>query len=129
MELGLAIGLAVAIAAVVIFKALAKRSALQGRTPLRIEDIYGSVKDEVSFEVFSQVWSVIGKAYSIDPQLLRPTDTFLTLGKMDSWTLGKGEDDVEKWLKERGIGLPPQQQTVIEFARWVQSSLAASATR
>lgn len=129
MGLWLGIGLAVAIAAVVIFKALAKRSVLQGRTPLALEDIYGSVKDQVSFEIFSEVWSVLGKAYSIDPQLLRPTDTFLALGKMDSWTLGKGEDDVGKWLKERGVGTPPQQQTVLEFARWVQSSLAASATR
>jgi hypothetical protein len=128
MGIALAIGLAVTIAAVVLFKALAKRSALQGRTPLPMEDIYDSVKDQVSFEVFSEVWSVLGKAYSIDPELLRPTDTFVALGRMDSWTLGKGEDDVGKWLKERGIGAPPQPQTLIEFARWVQSSLATGAT-
>lgn len=129
MGLWLVIGLAVAIAAVVVFRALAKRSALQGRTPLPLEDIYSSVKDQVSFEVFSEVWSVLGKAYSVDPQLLRPTDTFLALGKIDSWTLGKGEDDVGKWLKERGVGTPPRLQTVLEFARWVQSSLATNAAR
>lgn len=129
MGLWLAIGLATAITAVVLLKALAKRSALQGRTTLPLEDIYGSVKDQVSFEIFREVWSVLGKAYSIDPQLLRPTDTFLALAKVDSWTLGKGDDDVGKWLKERGVGTPPQQQTLLEFASWVQSSLAARAAQ
>lgn len=123
MGLWLGIGIVIAIAAVVMFKAVVKRSVLQGRTPLALRDMHSSLKDQVSFEVFSEVWSVLGNAYSIDPQLLRPTDTFLALSKIDSWTLGKGEEDVGRWLKERGLETPPRPQTVIEFARWVQTSL------
>lgn len=119
-----ALGAVVAISAVLVFKALAKRSALRGRTPLPLEDIYAAVKDEVSYEVFNEVWTVLGKAYSLDPKMLRPTDTFLALGKVDSWTLGKGEEAIGDWLKARGIENPPQLNTLLELAKWVQSSPA-----
>lgn len=124
-----ALGVAVAISAVLVFKALAKRSILRGRTSLPLEEIYAAVKDEVSYEVFKEVWTVLGKAYSLDAGMLRPMDTFLALGKMDSWTLGKGEDDIGEWLKARGLGNPPQLHTLLEFAKWVQSSPANAAVR
>ncbi len=129
MGLWLAIGLATAIAAVLVFRAFAKRSVLRGRTPLPLEHAYASVKDQVSFEVFSEVWSALGKAYGMDPRLLRPTDTFIALGEMDSWSLGKGEDQIGRWLKERGHGTPPQLRTLLELAQWVQSSAAGGTGR
>jgi hypothetical protein len=116
----IAIGLAVAVAAVVGFKALATRSVFRGRTPEPLEKIHAPVKDQVSFEIFSEVLSLLGRAYSIDPGLLRPTDTFSALGKIDSWTLGKAEDDVGKWLKEKGVEVPPQLDTVLDLARCVK---------
>jgi hypothetical protein len=127
MEIWVAVVLVCAISAVLIFKVLAKRSILRGRTPLPLEDIHGTVKDDLSFGVFSEVWAVLGKAYSVDPMLLRPTDTFQALGKMDSWTLGSGEDAIEDWLRKCGLGTPPQLHTLLEFAKWVQSSRALGA--
>lgn len=125
----LAIGLAAAVAAVVIGKSLATKSALRGRTPEPLETLYGPVRDQVSFEIFSEVLSVLGRVYSIDPRLLRPTDTFAALGKIDSWTLGQAEDQVGKWLKEKGVEAPPRLQTVLDLARCVQSSPATNAAR
>lgn len=124
-----ALGVVVAISAVLVFKALAKRSILRGRTPLPLEEIYASVKDDLSYAVFNEVWTVLGKAYSLDPKMLRPMDTFLALGKMDSWTLGKGEDAIGDWLKTRGLGTPPQLHTLLEFAKWVQSSPTTASTQ
>lgn len=92
-----------------------------------LEDIHGTVKDDVSFGVFSEVWAVLGNAYSVDPMLLRPTDTFQALGKVDSWTLGSGEDAIDDWLRKCGLGVPPQLHTLLEFAKWVQSSRDSSA--
>lgn len=129
MEAWLAIGLGVAIATVLVFRAIAKRSLLRGRTPLPLEHAYASVKGQVSFEVFREVWSALGKAYGIDPRLLRPTDTFIALGKMDSWRLGKGEDEIEEWLQECGLGTPPRVRNLLEFAQWVQSSAVADTRR
>ena len=129
MGMWLAILLGASLAAVVGFKALTKRSFLSGRTPSPLEDIHALVKEQVSLETLKEVWSVIGKAYSIDPQLIRPTDTFTEFRKIDSWSLGKGEDDIGKWVEQKGLKAPPQLQTVLDFARWVDSSAVVAVSR
>ncbi len=117
---------AVGVVLVIIFQRLSKRSVFAGRMPTPLEEVYSPVKDQVSFEVFSDVWTRVGKAYSVDPRLLRPDDAFSALHKMDSWTLGKAEDNLAEWLNQRGLAAPPRAQTLLEFAKWVQSSAAAS---
>lgn len=129
MGVWLAIGLAAAVAAVVGFKVLATRSVLRGRTPESLERIHDPVKEQVSFETLSDVLSLLGRAYSIDPGLLRPTDTFAALGAIDSWTLGKAEDDVGKWLKEKGVETPPRLDTVLDLARCVEAQVGRNAAR
>lgn len=110
MGIWVAVILVCAISAVPIFKVLAKRSIFRGRSPLPLKDIHGSVKNDVSFGVFSEVWAALGKAYSVDPLLLRPTDTFQALGEVDSWTLGSGEDAIEDWLGKCGFDAAAPQQ-------------------
>lgn len=61
MGIWIAVVLVCAISAVLIFKVLAKRSISRGRTPLPLEDIHGTVKHNLSFGVFSEVWAVLGK--------------------------------------------------------------------
>ncbi len=107
MGLWLLVGLAGAIVAMLVFKGLARRSIFRGRVALPLAEVHASVKDQVSFEVFNEVWTEVGKAYGIDPRLLRPTDTFADLNKADSWVLGKGEDDLAEWLDKRPLGRPP----------------------
>ena len=80
------------------------------------------MKDRVSFEAFSDVWNVIGKSYDLNPQIIRPTDTFHELSKADSWLLGKGEDDLSEWLDRKGIERPPSLHTVLDLATWVQAA-------
>ena len=107
------------------FRALTKRSFLKKRMPSSLEELHAPVKDRVSFEVFSEVWAVLGKAYDVDPRLIRPADTFDELSKADSWVLGKGEDALTEWADERGFGRPAQRlQTVLDLAAWVQQQSA-----
>lgn len=129
MEAWLALGLAVAVVAVASFKVLATRSVLRGRTPESLEQIYDPVKDQVSFETFSEVLSLLGRAYSINPGLLRPTDTFVELGRIDSWTLGKAEDDVGDWLKKKGVEAPPTLISVLDLARCVDRPMDAKTVK
>jgi hypothetical protein len=128
MGLWLFIGLVAAIVAVFAFRGFARRSVFRGRAATPLTEVHASVKEQVSFEVFNEVWTVIGKAYGIDPRLIRPTDTFADLGKADSWVLGKGEDDLTEWLDKRRLGRPPQLQTVLDLAIWVGSGAAVSAS-
>lgn len=122
----LAIALVVGIALILGFRALAKHSFLKKRTPSTLEVLHASVKDQVSFEVFSEVWAAIGKAYGVDPRLIRPADTFSELSKADSWILGKGEDDLTEWVDKKGFGRPAQLHTALDLAIWLQRSTAGS---
>jgi hypothetical protein len=122
----LAIVLIVGAAVMLGFRALAKRSFLKQRTPSTLEDLHAPVKDRVSFEIFSELWTTLGKSYGIDPRLVHPTDTFTELSKADSWVLGKGEDDLTEWLDKKGLGRLPRPQTVLDLATWVQTSGASS---
>jgi len=87
------------------------------------------VKEHVSFEVFSEVLSFVGRAYSIDSALLRPEDTFMALGKIDSWMLGEGESRIAEWLGEKGVNRPPQLHSVLDLAKFVQSLSGVTGAR
>jgi hypothetical protein len=130
VAMGLWLAIALIIGAVVMlgFRALAKRSLLKQRTPSALEDLHAPVKDRVSFEVFREVWTTLGKAYGIDPRLIHPNDTFAELSKADSWVLGKGEDDLTEWLDRKALGRPAQLQTVLDLATWLQRSTVVSTT-
>ncbi len=121
MGLWLLIAFAVAISAVFGFRVLARRAFLKQRTPLPLEELHTELKENISFEVFREVWTAVGKAYGIDPKLIRPNDTFLELSKMDSWVLGKGEDNLAEWLDKKGLGRPVNPKTVLDVATWMQS--------
>jgi hypothetical protein len=97
MGMWLAIALVVGAFLVFGFRAVAKRAFLKQRIPSSLQELHAPVKEQVPFEIFSEVWTVLGKAYGIDPRLIRPTDTFDELSKADSWVLGKGEDDLTEW--------------------------------
>jgi hypothetical protein len=44
-----------------------------------------------------------GESFGVQPELLRLEDSISALTGMDSWRLGKGQEDFESWLRERGI--------------------------
>ncbi|MCC7329704.1 MAG: hypothetical protein IT484_06065 [Gammaproteobacteria bacterium] len=68
-------------------------------------------------------------ATSIDSALLRPEDTFMALGKIDSWMLGEGESRIAEWLGEKGVNRPPQLHSVLDLAKFVQSLSGVTGAR
>lgn len=118
----LVIALALAIAAVLAFKKLARRAFERGRAPMQLVDIYRTVQDQISVGVFNEVWSMLGEAFSIDPKLIRPEDKLKSFAALDSWDLGRGEDVIGRWLTQRNAGTPPTFDTVLDLAQWVETS-------
>jgi hypothetical protein len=115
-------GLVLAIAAMLGFKRLAHREFERDRTPLPFADIHRTVQDQISIGVFNEVWSKLGESFSIDPKLIRPNDKLKSLADLDSWDLGRGEDALTQWLAQRNSGTPPALDTVLDLARWVETS-------
>lgn len=123
----LAIGLVLAVAAVLGFKKLARRSLERGRTPAPLVEIHRSIQGEVSIHVFNEVWSKLGESFSIDPRLIRPEDKLKTLTGLDSWDLGHGEDALGQWLAKKTAVRPPLLETVLDLAKWVEASASQEA--
>lgn len=88
---------------VVLFRRQSKKQLITGRDSLDFSDIYSSVDKKISFDTFSEVLNVLGNSYSVNPQLLRPTDSLQKIHKMDSWSLGAGDEKMGQWLMDKGI--------------------------
>jgi hypothetical protein len=116
--------LIVSVVAVVAFKALSRQNYVKGREPIALEEMHASVRDQVSKEVFNEVWQKIGEVFSIDPRLIRPADRLRSLANMDSWDLGAGDDALNLWVEEKKMGMPPPLETVLDLAKWMDASKA-----
>ena len=103
------------------FRTLTRKSFLKGREPKQLVEIHAKVQDQISAEVFNEVWSKVGEAFTIDPRLIEPGDTLKALSGIDSWDLGKGEDLLGQWIEQEHLGRPPTLRTVLDLAKWVQA--------
>jgi hypothetical protein len=61
MGMWLLIGVVVSAVLVLAFWRLAKRSTFAGRKPVPLEDLYAAVREQISFEVFVEVWALLGR--------------------------------------------------------------------
>lgn len=95
--------IAVSIWLIIIFRFISIKKLIGKRDHQSLDVIYEGIKNEVSFETFSEVFQSLGDSYSIDPRLLRIEDTLIQLQSLDSWSLGSGTEKMEKWLTDRGI--------------------------
>lgn len=120
MAIGFVVILVTAALAVLVFKAIARRSFGEGRISQALADVHAPVRDTVSAEVFEEVWLKVGEVFSIDPGLIRPTDTLKSLANVDSWDLGEGGDALSRWLEQKQLGKPPALKTMLDLAKWVQ---------
>jgi hypothetical protein len=46
---------------------------------------------------------VIGKSFGLQPEILRLEDPIAALTAIDSWMLGRGQEGVERWLRDKGV--------------------------
>lgn len=99
-----------------------KRKLTSNRERMDVAAIHAHVSDEVSLEVFRDVLSKVGQAYSIDPKLIRPEDPLAEFLKADSWALDAGTEQLNRWLVENGVDEQPTSAvTVLDLARLLES--------
>ena len=127
MAIQVGIILVAAVLAVVIFKGLTRKSFGHGREPQSLANMHAQVQDQVSADVFKEVWSKVGEVFAIDPQLIRSTDALKSFASIDSWDLGEGGDALSHWLEQRRLGKPPGLETMLDLANWVQEARADGA--
>ena len=90
----------VALVFVIAYRTLLRKQSFKDREPLPLEDIYRTVGDQhhIQFNTFAEVYKALGDCYSVDPRLIRPSDSLKKLFDIDSWDLGEGTQRMEAWL-------------------------------
>ncbi len=108
-----------------VIRRTSRAALFRHRDEKRLSDLYHyfAFNMPVDMATFTELITLIGKCYGVAPGKLRAEDRFDgVLGKLDSWNLGGGAEDLqEKLEQERGIKLPDDRrlhtvQDLIEYA-------------
>lgn len=119
--------LAIGMLAVIAFRLFAIRRIGLNRTPVDLQEIHGTVADKVSLETFKLVYHMLGEAYKVEPQIIRPGDPLKRFFDSDSWTLDMGTERLNKWLQSIGIKeINAQPATVLDLLILVESRQKSS---
>lgn len=82
---------------------------MRGRRPRPTSEMIRDLPRDVNEAEATDVILALGRCYAIDPELLRLEDSLASLAALDSWALGKGQEEFEDWLRERGFRTPFRQ--------------------
>lgn len=86
---------------------------------MTFEEIYNVyIKDyKVGYETFVEVYNTLSNAYSVNPKLIRPSDSLKKFFDIDSWDLDAGTEKMEEWLvKNLKIATPKKEiKTVLDL--------------
>ncbi len=119
----------VAIAVVMAARWMSKRSILSGREPINLAEMYqrDAARISGSYEVFEKILGMIGRAYRIDPRMLRPSDKLKSLYDIDSWDLGEGTETLnEQVAKSFGIThFEAEPKTIAELVAEIEKQTGA----
>jgi hypothetical protein len=111
------IGIVVTVVVVyTVFRYATRRNFMRGRPELAISELLNSLPENIDRDKAGALLSEVAKCFRFRPGMLRLDDSLSSLMAMDSWVLGKGQEDLEDWLKERGIsGFENMPSTVGEL--------------
>ena len=102
--------------ACVVFRAVSRASFCRGRDCIELAEMHADVSDVVSYDSFRETWEVLGESLGFDARMIRPSDRLEVLGQVDSWSLGSGNEKIEKWLEEKHVPDTVSAETVLELA-------------
>lgn len=101
---GILIGIIVAAGLVYLAgKYLSRQKLLHGRQAMATPEIVKELPSDVDHSEAENILRAVGKSFGVKPEILRLDDSFADLAAMDSWTLGKGQEELEQWLRGNGV--------------------------
>lgn len=109
--------------AVFAFRRLSMRSLQASREPVELEMYRSRFADDSDFLAFCDTVLALSSSYSVDSRRVSPDDLLSSYSKIDSWSLGEGDDSFARWLAEQGIvSVPSTEITIVELARQVRAA-------
>lgn len=80
-----------------------RQKLLHGRQPQALAEIVSDLPETIRRDDASEVLQMIGKSFGVRPEVLRLHVPMSALTAMDSWTLGHGQGELERWLRAKGV--------------------------
>jgi hypothetical protein len=73
---------------------LNKYKFLNDREPISLIEMHQRDMEnvDVNYEIFEKVFNAIGRAYKVDPKILRSSDKLKILYDLDSWNIDEGTE-------------------------------------
>lgn len=113
--------LIVAVAGFLVGRVWSRQRFLHGRVALTLQEILSDAPDGINKLLAEEVIQVTSRSYGVPIELLRINDRMSSLTALDSWQLGRGQDQLDRWLRMKGIeSLPCRPQTILELIEIVQ---------
>ncbi len=110
------VAIPIAVLACIAGRHLSRQKLLRGRQSLAVAEIVSDLPDAISRDEASEVLQVIGKSFRLQVECLRLDDSIAALTAIDSWALGHGQEELERWLKAKGVkSLPRKPSTIREL--------------
>jgi hypothetical protein len=108
---------------VLAFGFYSRRRLISNRRPIDTEVIHSNLSVEIDFYALRDTLNTLGKAFSIDPKLIRPDDYLSEYIRADSWNLGAGSERLDQWLIENKISVRlTSVSTVLDLAQILENS-------
>jgi|GEM_PF-1765728 len=109
------------------FGAYSRNQLRNNREVESVGNIHRTVSGMVTLEVFQDVMVVLGEFFSIDPGLIRPSDSLQKIIDCDSWRLDAGVEKLNEWLLANGVDAANfQPKTVLELCVAVERARESS---
>lgn len=98
------IGIVLAVAVLCpVFQYVARRNFMKGRPELAISELLNSLPGDLDRDQAGALLGEVARCFRLKPGMLRLDDALSSLVAMDSWMLGEGQEDLESWLRGKGI--------------------------
>ena len=111
---------------ILVYKRIIRKQFFRNRKPMALEDIYSTyVKNHgIQYETFVEAYKALADSYSVNSNLIRPSDSLKMFFDIDSWNLDAGTDKINDWIvKTLKIESPNKEiKTVLDLLILVETS-------
>jgi hypothetical protein len=108
---------------------VARQNRFRGRLPIELDRQFESFGTG-SLTTFVATFQALGRAFEIDPRVLRAEDSLRSLDELDSWDLGHANEVLNEWLADELhiTQLKGTPTTIGELVTAVETSVTSKST-
>jgi hypothetical protein len=93
---------------------LSRQRLLHGRESMAVMRVLEGLPQDLDRQKAQDILQKLGTCYGVPAGALRLEDKMTLLAALDSWLLGKGQEEFEAWLQAEGVNAPLENVATIQ---------------